>query len=168
MTKNKIFFTADLHLDHRNIIQYCNRPFTSCIDMNDTLINNWNKKVSKNDVVYHLGDFCFNKNYKAFEEFLNGTIIHIKGNHDKKIKEAKSFDIIELNDKKIYLRHIPLEYNEEFPLVDLILCGHIHQLWKVKKYVSKNTIPIINVGCDVWDYKPVSLEEILELEELKI
>lgn len=37
-----------------------------------------------------------------------------------------------------------------------LLCGHVHNSWKIK-----NTM--INVGVDVWDYKPVSLEEILQL-----
>ena len=39
---------------------------------------------------------------------------------------------------------------------DLLLCGHVHNKWKTKDNM-------INVGVDVWDYKPVSLDEILKL-----
>jgi calcineurin-like phosphoesterase family protein len=52
--------------------------------MNKTLINNWNSKVTKEDVVFHLGDFCFGP-YKEFERKLNGKIVYIKGNHDQNI-----------------------------------------------------------------------------------
>lgn len=34
------------------------RPFLSVEEMNETIINNWNKRVSPNDVVYHLGDIA--------------------------------------------------------------------------------------------------------------
>jgi calcineurin-like phosphoesterase family protein len=71
-----IFVTADLHLNHCNIIKYCNRPFKTVEEMNKTLINNWNSKVTKEDVVFHLGDFCFGP-YKEFERKLNGKIVYI-------------------------------------------------------------------------------------------
>ncbi len=45
----------------------------------------WNKKVGKDDMVIHLGDFALGNKEKVKEtrERLNGTIILIKGNHDK-------------------------------------------------------------------------------------
>jgi calcineurin-like phosphoesterase family protein len=46
---------------HRNIIQYSNRPFESVEDMNEQMIQRWNKQVKKDDIVYHLGDFAFGK-----------------------------------------------------------------------------------------------------------
>lgn len=36
----------------------------------------------------------------------------------------------------------------------VLLCGHVHDAWKTKD-------KMINVGIDVWDYKPVSEEEII-------
>jgi len=36
----KDWFTADLHLNHKNIIKYCNRPFTDIYQMDNVLINN--------------------------------------------------------------------------------------------------------------------------------
>ena len=40
-----VFFTADTHFDHANIIRFCNRPFATVEDMNEALIANWNRKV---------------------------------------------------------------------------------------------------------------------------
>ena len=52
------FFTSDLHLGHENILQ--SRPeFQNIDEMDECLIQNWNKKVNVQDEVYILGDFSF-------------------------------------------------------------------------------------------------------------
>ncbi len=85
----KIFITADHHFHHKNIIEYCNRPFKTVEEMDKVMVEKWNKKVGKDDLVIHLGDFALGTKEKVKEtrEKLNGTIILIKGNHDKVIKE---------------------------------------------------------------------------------
>ena len=54
-----IFFTSDLHLGHENCIRLCNRPFSSIEEMDETLIENWNHKVTGKDTVYILGDLIY-------------------------------------------------------------------------------------------------------------
>lgn len=51
-----IFFTSDTHFYHTNIIKYCNRPFKSMHEMNEVMMNNWNKIVKPTDTVCHLGE----------------------------------------------------------------------------------------------------------------
>jgi calcineurin-like phosphoesterase family protein len=79
-----IYFTGDHHFDHGNIIKYANRPFININDMNRVLINNWNSIVTKDDIVFHLGDFSFNETHKFLDELL-GEIYFVKGNHDKQL-----------------------------------------------------------------------------------
>lgn len=44
---------------HKNILKYENRPYKDVEEMNKDLIENWNKKVNKDDEVYILGDISF-------------------------------------------------------------------------------------------------------------
>lgn len=44
MSFERIWFVSDLHLAHKNIIKYCSRPFDNVNQMNEILIQNWNKK----------------------------------------------------------------------------------------------------------------------------
>lgn len=80
-----IFFTSDLHLGHENCIRLCNRPFSSIEEMDETLIENWNHKVTGKDTVYILGDLIY-RSQKPPEEYLRrlrGKKHLILGNHDR-------------------------------------------------------------------------------------
>ena len=60
----KIWFTSDLHLGHRNVIKFCNRPWEDEKEMGKSLIENWNNTVGDNDIVFVLGDtFWFNDSH---------------------------------------------------------------------------------------------------------
>ena len=47
---DRLFFTSDTHFNHTNILQYCNRPFKTVDQMNETIITNWNNVVEPDDV----------------------------------------------------------------------------------------------------------------------
>ena len=51
---DKVFFTSDLHIGHKNIIEYSHRPFSNIEEMNETLIDNWNKTVPEDGIVFDL------------------------------------------------------------------------------------------------------------------
>ncbi len=170
------FFTADYHLGHANIIDYCNRPFKDVEQMNETIIKNHNARVKPTDTVFFLGDFCF-RNTKGgkkgegeltkAEQYisrLNGRFVFIRGNHDfnNTLKTCIDGAVINLGGRDIYLTHNPQDYE---PNIHLNFVGHVHGLWKVKKLKKGNIL--VNVGVDVWDFKPININEILALEELK-
>ena len=168
------FFTSDTHFGHKNVVEYCDRPYRKAdgqIDvdaMNESLVANWNARVGPDDKIYHLGDFAMGQRQFTLPlgKRLNGYKILISGNHDetdKKMKEVAGFHevysslIIEEDGHKILLRHEPmLNYKATYPEVDFHLCGHVHKLWKFDAEHN-----ITNVGVDQWDYKPVTLPEIL-------
>ena len=80
-----IYLTSALHLGHRNVIRLCNRPFTDIEEMDQTLIDNWNRRIQAQDTVYILGNLMF-RNEKPPEEYLRqlrGKKHLIIGNHDR-------------------------------------------------------------------------------------
>lgn len=160
------WFTADMHFGHENIIKYCNRPYKSVEEMDDKLIKNWNQLVKPDDYVIHVGDFAssYNKvDINSIISKLNGHIIFIKGNHDWD-KLFKIEDMVFMIGKKaVYINHFP-----ELALAEYNIVGHVHNKWKSKIYKDKNSNrSIINVGVDVWNYRPISVETInKEFEKL--
>ena len=81
-----IYFTSDLHLGHANAIKLCRRPFSCVEEMDETLIANWNERVTNGDTVYILGDLLF-RNQTPTESYLDrlkGKKHLITGNHDRK------------------------------------------------------------------------------------
>lgn len=168
----KYFFTADSHLNHFNIVKYCKRPFKTLEEMNTTIIRNWNSRVKPEDIVFHVGDFCFKNSpggkqgegvpMKAseLESKLNGKIIHIRGNHDKNNSTKTIIEslIIYYGRKSINLVHNPERINIH---CDINFVGHIHNNWEIKRIVKMEAFTdVINVGVDVWNFTPVTYEEI--------
>jgi len=152
----KTFFTADQHFGHSNILKYCNRPFKDVEEMNATLIQNWNSVVSDNDEVFVLGDFalCKPPEMAAIFKQLNGARkILIRGNHDRSIRQMLEVGFHEVHSKLEWkgwtLQHHPPEDTNR-----KTLCGHVHQNWVRKGWT-------VNVGVDVWNFKPVASENLL-------
>ena len=55
--EGRVWFTADTHYGHQNIIFYCNRPFTNAQKMEQVMIARYRDVVKQEDTVYFLGDF---------------------------------------------------------------------------------------------------------------
>ena len=79
-----IFFSADHHFGHKNVLKYCpNRKFASIQEHDESLIERWNERVRPKDFVFHLGDFGFNPEYNvSILKRLHGKKYLISGNHD--------------------------------------------------------------------------------------
>jgi calcineurin-like phosphoesterase family protein len=150
------FFTADTHLGHDNIIRYCNRPFASVDEMDETIIKNWNSVVSKTDTVYHLGDFSF-KNPLIYLRRLNGNIILIEGNHDKGdltgFSSVHKMKTIVIEKTTIVLCHFAMRVWEKSHFNSWHCYGHSHgELASLGKSYD--------VGVDNNSFMPISFDEL--------
>lgn len=159
------FFTSDTHFFHKNIIEFCNRPYGSVEHMNEELITNWNSIVKKSDHLWFLGDFSFGKvpETESVLKRLNGIKHLITGNHDRKgrcekLKWSKYFveqhDYLRtsINGQKVVLCHFPF-HSWERGYINLH--GHSHGTYQ-SKYMQHD------VGVDVNNYVPISLEDAIE------
>lgn len=174
----KTYIISDTHFNHSNIIRYCNRPFKDIDEMNNAIINNWNRIVKKDDVIYHLGDFFLGSKYdlKDIVNKLNGTIYLIRGNHDRltiKSYEESGIHILKnapiiLEDYKVMLSHRPLP-DTMIKEGNINIHGHIHNKKLEDEYdnslftKSKHK----NVSCDVTDFKPILLKDIIKSGDIK-
>ena len=152
------WWTSDYHFSHFNIISYCNRPFKTIEEMNETIIERHNERVKPEDTVFFLGDFIFKGGkYRVFENRLNGKFVFLRGNHDNNnsLKTIITKMYVYYGCKNICMTHRP-EYAD--PTVPLNLCGHVHGRYKVKR-LSQDSL-IVNLSVDVWDYYPVTFDQI--------
>lgn len=165
-----IYMTSDLHFGHQNICQYENRPFGTSNHMDNTLIKNWNRTVKKEDTVYVLGDFTLNgseniSKVRSITRKLNGRKILIYGNHDRLSPQqyiecgfhATVYPYLEFQPGWL-LMHDPSVANQ-LENYEICLCGHVHSL-----FFDIPDKRILNVGTDLWNYKPVSLKEIIKVK----
>lgn len=169
------FLTADEHYFHDAIIEHCKRPFKNYQQMNKDLINNHNSVVGLKDTVWHIGDFTMLEADRLYQvrkvfEKLNGIHHLVLGNHDEMkvnqylhigfatVHSAMWFDrggytFVLAHDLSIYT------VTQNMGDKTYLLHGHIHEF-------AKHFLPgrrAINVGVDVWDFKPVSFEAIINL-----
>ncbi len=164
-----IFFTADTHFSHKNIIKYCNRPFSCAQEMDEMLIKNWNDTVTPSDTIYHLGDFAFDNNPEKYLVRLNGQKFLIKGNHDKKPvqvcrgwQQVSDYKEIKIERQTIILFHYALRVWNKSCHSSWSLYGHSHGgLPDDPKSLS------IDVGVDCHGYKPISFEKVRSLMAMK-
>jgi len=183
LTPEHIFFTSDTHFNHSNIISFCNRPFRDAVEMNETLIRNWNNVVSPDDIVFHLGDFASGgkEAWINILDQLNGHIYLVIGNHDhKKIRQGlgERFEFINMqmrikvNKQLIYLNHYPY----------LCFDGGFKNIWQLFGHVHTRTnntggdAPRLqylyptqyDVGVDNNNYTPISFEQVRTIIQRQI
>ena len=168
MKKQKRWVIADTHFGHTNIIKYENRPFKDTQDMDEKLIYNWNSVVSKQDIVYMLGDFTLSRNkeyIKSLLQRLNGKIILIMGNHDL----LKPAQYIELGFYTAIRKPILVEPNvvlmHEPPLKKDVcdkmfyIYGHVHSNPSEVEFNSNCRC----VSVERIQYKPIELEMVIDI-----
>lgn len=165
-----IWFTSDTHFGHQNILKYCKRPFSSIEEMDDIIIENWNKHVNPRDVVWHLGDFAFrnSNNLSFYTRRLNGQINLILGNHDNiKKRDYSNFNAIfnglkeiKIKNQKIVLCHYPLlSWNAAFHGRPHLF-GHVHSS-SIKNFkCQKNSY---DVGVDNNSFCPISFDSVMDI-----
>jgi len=167
------YFTADEHYGHDQIITHCRRPYKNTQLMVRDIVRKHNSIVIEEDTVYHVGDFAFagpdrSTYVEQLLKRLNGTHILILGNHDR-IAPMKLVDvgfqsvhtslIMDIAGHTVVMVHDPAIWNcvSNMDPLPIFVHGHVHNVWKT--IIEKK---MVNVGVDLWNFYPVSFEQILK------
>ncbi len=172
-----VWFTADLHYNHRNILKWTDRPFETVEEMNEGIITEINSKVKKGDRLYLLGDISFT-NVTKTQEFLkriNGRKFLIYGNHDHGILDKSVFDDkkifewrglrkeLKLRGRRFVLDHFALETWHKQHNGAIMLHGHSHG--------SLPDAPDrlrMDVGIDNPEFKVYHIDDIIKIMDAKL
>lgn len=175
---SKIFYISDYHFYHELTIKRSRQEFIDVQEMNESIIERHNKKVSEDDVVYILGDIlvCPEEN---LDEAMKNTVGRLKGrlhlivgNHDYKYLEKSGFrkyfkSISEaklIRDKKrwVQLSHYPLILWYKKNKGSYHVFGHMHNEQVTKEYnILKNEKNALNACVEINNFEPCELEELI-------
>jgi calcineurin-like phosphoesterase family protein len=158
-----VWFTADTHFGHGGALGRFRRPFGSVAEMDEALVARWNECVAADDVVWHLGDFAYRlapARMAGLLARLSGVKHLITGNNDTADTASlagwasvQAYAELELAGARLVLCHYPFRTWNAMAKGAYNLHGHSHgQLAGQRRQVD--------VGVDVWDFRPVTLDAI--------
>jgi calcineurin-like phosphoesterase family protein len=159
-----VFFTADTHFGHGGALRLFRRPFASIHEMDEALIRRWNEQVGPADEVWHLGDFAVRRSAAEMTRILaalHGKVHLIAGNNDspetvalRDLASVRHYVELEMEGAHLVLCHYPFRSWNRMARGAINLHGHCHG--RLKRVPRQ-----LDVGVDVWDFRPISLEEVL-------
>jgi len=174
-----IWFTADHHFGHTNVIRYDGRPYDNIDAMDADLIQRWNSVVAPTDVVYHVGDLFWYRDIaqaRAVRSRLNGRIRLVRGNHDSTAdRMPDAFEWI----RGYYEAKIPdPDAPDGRQLV--VLCHYAFRVWNQSHHGSYHLYGhshgslradpharSFDIGCMLHNYAPVSYEHVKAIMSAK-
>ena len=155
------YFTSDTHFGDTRLDLFHRDMLGLSPNQMDILIISKLSKLTKNDTLYHLGDVALSEQSLLYINNIKCKKVLIRGNYDQedKINQdllnecfSEIYDELDITIQGInfYLNHYPSKCKED----KFNLTGHIHGLWRVQRNM-------INVGCDIWHFEPVSEDKII-------
>ena len=173
---SNIWLTSDTHFLHTRLFVWQARGFQSIDEMNEAIIERWNKVVKSGDIVYHLGDVMLGADLQAglnLVSKLNGVKYLAYGNHDsearlKAFADNHLFEDIQIGyrikapgKRSCILTHFPtITANGENTRI-INLFGHTHQTTNFYTDAAGTRAYMYHVGVDSHNCTPVNLEDII-------
>ncbi len=166
------FVISDHHFHHKNIIEYCNRPYDSAEEMDAALAEKWNDVVDPDDKVLHLGDLTISSRTARLLdlfETLNGSIVYVMGNHDHTkldtLDEVDFFEHVrfEYGGHNFHAVHDPADAPKNHD--GWVLHGHHHNNWPDKYPLVNPTDRRVNCSVELLEYRPIKMDRLSDLLE---
>jgi calcineurin-like phosphoesterase family protein len=169
-----VFLVSDTHFGHSGVCRFMRndgvtklRPFEDPNEMDEFMIEAWNKKVKPNDKVYHLGDVVINRRCLSTLARLNGDKVLIRGNHDifrddeyrKYFRELRAYHVM----NGMILSHIPL-HPDSLGRFGTNIHGHLHANRVMAEVFGEYKVDVRYhcVCVEQTDYAPILFEEVIK------
>ncbi|TKX53444.1 hypothetical protein EXE42_12420 [Halorubrum sp. SP3] len=163
------YLVSDLHLDHGNVIGYCDRPFGSVEEMNETLVERWNRVVDPTDEVLYGGDLTIRDSAGALLDRLDeldGELVFLIGNHDGTILER--LDGVQLVEECRF-EHRGVPFHAVHDPADgpsnpkgWTLHGHHHNNWPDRFPFIDHDARRVNFSVELLDYRPLAFDRLVD------
>ncbi len=191
--EQQMWFTADLHLSHENIMRHCKRPFGSIEEHDKTIITNINELVKPGDWLYILGDFALAHAWSKYSKTTSTNsiqyyrqqincrnVVLIMGNHDPHFSSGAPKQ--ELIDAFTSVHEIlRIKFTIHGIRNHLILCHYAMRTWRNSHHgswhiyghshgqLSDDPLSLsFDVGVDSNNFKPLKLEQISKIMKRKL
>ena len=158
-----VYFTSDTHFGDPRALRFDHRPFPDLAAHDAALIERWNARVTPDDTVWHLGDVALGpppERVAAIVAALNGTKHLIVGNNDgpgtlalPAWASVGHYAELTFDDTLLVLCHYAFRTWNAMGRGSINLHGHSHGALRTQTRQY-------DVGVDVWDFRPVTLDEI--------
>jgi len=163
------YLVSDLHLDHDNIIDYCDRPFSSVEEMNERLVERWNTVIDSTDEVLYGGDLTIRSSAAALLDWLNelnGEIVFLLGNHDGTVLEG--LDQVQFVEEfrfehrgvPFHTIHDPADSPSNWK--GWLLHGHHHNNWPDQFPFVDHDTQRVNFSVELLDYRPLATDRLVD------
>ena len=162
-----LYFLADTHFNHANIIKYSKRPFPDVESMNKFLLDNWIDTVKPEDTVIFVGDFAMGRyEHLLYKVVQKSNTIFIRGNHDKKLvlpygNLNQSVNVASAGGTQFIVTHDPDEVSRDYR--GWIIHGHHHNNFPDRYPFFNPDQKTINVSVDMIGFRPISMDEIMRV-----
>jgi len=158
------YVISDHHFGHTNIIEYCDRPFSSVGEMNNVLLDRHYETVEDEAVLVHLGDVAMDMQdgRETIESFqrLDGDLL-LRGNHDVGLTpDDAPFPVLEScvlehDDYRFYCTHRPENIPDRWD--EWAIHGHVHNNNTAEYPFVACDEQRVNVSSELLDFRPVAL-----------
>ena len=178
-----VFLVSDTHFGHSGVCKFMRndgvtklRPFDNPEEMDEFMVEAWNKRVNPTDKVYHLGDVVINRKALGIMRRLNGDKVLIRGNHDifrdseyrEYFRELRAYHVM----NGMILSHIPV-HADSLGRFGVNIHGHTHanRVMKPRGFnvktgeilYSNEIDPRYHCVCvETTDYAPILFEEVIK------
>ena len=172
-----VFLVSDTHFGHKGVCHFTRndgvtklRPFDTPEEMDEFMVEAWNKKVRPNDKVYHLGDVVMHRRSLSIMDRLNGDKVLIRGNHDifkdedyrKYFRELRAYHVM----NGMILSHIPI-HPESLGRFGVNIHGHLHanRVMRDLAVCGRDNVIDTRYHCvcvEHTDFAPILFEDVIE------